>query len=106
MAKYTKSLRYLSYIFLLGLLLLVFLYLYNTMAPLREGVVFTRYDKAILFTKPWDDFCVPPPLSCDKNIMERPAAIGSPPIGCHCKGVGNAGKLSVSCEDIDYNHFY
>jgi len=90
--------------FLFSFILLGVIYLIHK--PLREGVVFTRYDNSKLFTKPWDKFCMPPPPSCSTNLLEGPASIGSPPIGCNCKGVGDAGNLDTDCHDIDYNHFY
>ncbi len=74
--------------------------------PVREGVVFTPYDNRKLFTKPWAEFCVPPPASCDKNPPEGPAMIGSPPIGCHCKGVGDAGSLDPDCDGNEPHYFF
>jgi hypothetical protein len=89
-------------------LFIVALYLfYNYInKPLKEGVVFTNYDKSKLFTEPWGKFCIPESPSCNKNIMEAPATDGTPQIGCWCKGVGNAGELDTTCQGIDYNHFY
>ena len=101
------SIKNLGYCLLFSLIFVMLYIIYNIMnKPMREGVVFTPYDNAKLFTKPWSNFCIPPPPSCDKNLLERPASIGSPPIGCHCKGVGNAGNLDTDCQNIDYNHFY
>jgi hypothetical protein len=89
-------------------LFIVALYLlYNCInKPLIEGVIFTNYDKSKLFTEPWGKFCIPESPSCTKNIMEGPAADGTPQIGCWCKGVGDAGDLDTTCQGIDYNHFY
>ena len=75
----------------------------------REGVVFTPYDNRTLFTKPWNDFCIPTAPSCQKDFLEKPGMIGVFPIGCGCKGVGQAKSppaISEDCYDIDHDHFY
>lgn len=73
---------------------------------LKEGIVFTPYDNSKLFTRPWEKFCIPPPPSCNKNLMDGSAADGTPKIGCWCKDVADAGDLDTNCYDIDYSHFY
>jgi hypothetical protein len=108
MAKSVKQSKMFTKI--LYILLIIGAYmLYRCMYPVREGVIFTNYDKNKLFTKPWGEFCMPGPPSCDRNLMEGPAVDGVPKIGCWCKGVGNAGNLDPPdppCAGIDYNQFY
>ena len=79
-------------------------YIFTT--PIREGVVFTPYDNRKLFTKPWDKFCISPPSSCDQNLVQRNPAIGVSPIGCNCKGVGDAGDLDPKCDGTNHLYFY
>jgi hypothetical protein len=101
--KHSTGKSYLCYgIIIVGLYLLYVYFNY----PIREGVVFSNYDKSKLFTQPWGKFCIPGPPSCNKNQMEGPATDGTPKIGCWCKGVGDAGELDTTCQGIDYNHFY
>jgi hypothetical protein len=93
--------------FFLGLLIfLLFIRLIYYNKSVKEGVVFTPYDNAKLFTEPWNKFCIMPPPSCDKNFMYGQKIDTSRVVGCLCKGVGNAGNLDTKCNDIDYNHFY
>jgi len=95
---------------LLVSLLLIGIVVFNWLAkPTREGVVFTPYDNRKLFTKPWNDFCIPTAPSCQKNFLEKPGMIGIFPIGCGCKGVGQAKSppaINDDCYDIDHDHFY
>ena len=75
----------------------------------REGVVFTRYDNRKLFTKPWDNFCLPSAPSCQKPFLEKPGMIGVFPVGCWCKGMGQSKSppaVSEKCHAIDHNYFY
>ena len=70
---------------------------------IKEGVTFTPYDNSKLLTRPWDEFCVQTPPSCQKDrsflLVDR-----EPPIGCWCRD-----KKSVldnpSCTDIHYDPF-
>ncbi len=106
MAKTTKNI---SVCLLLSLLFMGFIALNWLTKPMREGVVFTPYDNRTLFTKPWNDFCIPTAPSCQKNFLEKPGMIGVFPVGCWCKGIGQAKSppaISDDCYDIDHDHFY
>lgn len=74
--------------YFLMILLLIGLYLvvdYMVSNPVQEGVVFTPYDNRMLFTKPWDQFCVNQPPSCSNNPLIRSiAGGGDQEIGCWC----------------------
>lgn len=108
MAKFTgfKHISGCSLLIPLLLGLVIFYFFYTTT---REGVVFTPYDNRTLFTKPWNEFCIPSAPSCQKPFLEKPGMIGVFPIGCGCKGVGQAKsppEISDDCYDIDHNQFY
>ena len=105
MTKLSKNLRN-CLLFSLIILGLVYLTKYLLNKPIREGIVFTPYDNKKLFTKPWAEFCVPPPPSCDKNLPQGPAMVGSPQIGCNCKGVGDAGNLDPKCDGTNHLYFF
>ena len=106
MAKTSKKISVCMLLSLLVIGFILFSWLYN---PTREGVVFTPYDNRKLFTKPWNDFCIPTAPSCQKPFLEKPGMIGVFPIGCGCKGIGQAKSppaISDNCYDIDHDHFY
>ena len=69
---------------------------------LREGVIFTNFDKKTFFTKPWDQFCIQTPASCQKDFLEKPGMIGNFPIGCNCESTGMS-KTPPSIDRSCYN---
>jgi len=91
------------------LLLVVLYFLYSNFFSSKEGVIFTPFDNRTLFTKPWNDFCIPTAPSCQPYFLEKPGMIGVFPVGCHCKGVGKAKSppdIDEKCYEIDHDHFY
>ena len=104
MVKLSKNLKH---CLLFSLLILGIAYLIKCTfnKSIREGIVFTPYDNKMLFTKPWSQFCVPPPPSCNKNLPNA-AVVGSPQIGCNCKGVGDAGNLDPKCDGTNHLYFF
>ena len=89
-------------LFVVGLVWLLYNYLFS---PLREGVVFTRYDNEKLFDKPWDKFCAQTPPSCQKKNMYSLQVNGDPTIGCWCNDEQKAPALDNDCTDLDFNPF-
>ena len=89
------------FLLLLFVGLIYILYFYNN--GLKEGVIFTRYDRSNLFNKPWAKFCTPNPPPCQVNHPDYPEIAGSPMIGCWCNKQGQAPLLDASCpEETDY----
>lgn len=92
-----KLINYILICFLLIILLNI------TTFKIKEGVTFTNYDNSKLITRPWDEFCIQTPPSCqnDKSflLVDR-----QPQIGCLCRD-----KKSVldtpKCTDINYDPF-
>lgn len=76
-------------------------YLFNS--SLQEGVTFTNYSNSKLLVKPWDEFCVQDPPSCQNNdnflLTQR-----NPPIGCWCKNQ-KATLAGNDCTDMEYDPF-
>lgn len=92
------------YVFSLLAISTLLYYLYNLYFPLREGVVFTPYDNAKWFNKPWDQFCVQMPPSCQNTETSRLAS-GNPHIGCWCNNKKQAPLLDNNCTDLEFDPF-
>ena len=91
------------YIFLFITLIASIYYYINN--PIREGVVFTPYDNAKWFNKPWNQFCVQTPPSCQKNNEYANIAKGNPQIGCWCNDKQQAPLLDNNCTDIEFDPY-
>ena len=103
----------LQIIFAVSLLFLIYCLLTNKNfngKSVKEGITFTEYDKRMLFTRPWNSFCVsPPPSWSGSNFIEKPAVLGLEPVGNWCKNVGSATsppEISDDCIKLTTNHFY
>ena len=75
----------------------------------KEGITFTPFDNRTFFTRPWDNFCITTPPSCQKPFLQKPGMIGEFPAGCHCKEIGIATSppsIENNCYELDYNYFY
>ena len=100
MYKFLKNLKcknILLLLFVIGIIYILFIY----KTPIQEGVVFTKYDRSKLFTKPWSKFCTPNPPGCQHNLMNAPEVDGSPLIGCWCNKKGQAPLLDATCDDVN-----
>lgn len=87
---------------LVALFASLYYYFFN---PLREGVVFTPYDNATWFNKPWDKFCIQTPPSCQRDNEYAKQVNGNPTIGCWCNDEQKAPDLDNDCTDLDFNPF-
>lgn len=74
----------------------------------REGL--TDYDKRMLYTRPWNQFCISPPPSWNGvDFMEKPAVLGLEPIGNWCKNFAKAEsppEISEECQKATKSYFY
>ena len=97
---FNKISKHKIFIFIFAILLLYYLN-----KPLQEGVVFTPYDNANWFNKPWDKFCIQTPPSCQKLSIDHPNIKGNPQIGCWCNNEQKAPQLDHNCTDIEFDPF-
>ena len=70
---------------------------------IKEGVTFTNYDNSKLITKPWDNFCLQNPPSCQEDscfLMNKNFS----PIGCWCNNQKSI-LDNPECSDINYDPF-
>tara|TARA_Y100000389_G_scaffold192924_1_gene221110 strand:+ start:7007 stop:7312 length:306 start_codon:yes stop_codon:yes gene_type:complete len=96
-----------QYNYLIGIAIFIFFgYTLLCKKPLQEGIIFTPYDNKKLFTKPWSQFCISPPPSCNKNLPQRAGLLGNPAIGCNCKNFGDAGNLDPNCDGTNHLYFF
>lgn len=76
----------------------------------KEGFTLTDYDKRMLYTKPWNQFCIsPPPMWDEIDFMEKPALLGLEPIGNWCKNFAKASsppEISEECQKANKSYFY
>ena len=77
--------------------------------PIKEGVVFTKYDNFKYFNKPWSKFCIQPNPSCNPSLAapplnNNPMMVGGGPTGCWCSNLGKS-PLDNNCTDLDFDPF-
>lgn len=76
----------------------------------KEGFTLTEYDKRMLFTKPWNQFCLSPPPSWNGvDFMEKPSVLGIDPVGNWCKNYAKATsppEISEECQEKTKSYFY
>ena len=104
----------LQVIFVGSLLFLIYCFLsnkfYNFDNLKKEGFTLSDYDKRMLYTRPWNQFCISPPPSWNNtNFMEKPATLGLDIIGNWCKDFAEATsppEISQECQNKTKSYFY